>query len=64
MGTVLYYAIPIGLAAVGIVLLMGLRNMATGGPGSRSNKLMRMRILLQAVALVIIMGALYFADKS
>ena len=47
--------IPIAVAAVTIVLLMGLINMMRGGNPNRSQKLMQMRVLLQFVAIVITM---------
>ncbi len=47
--------LPIALAAVALVLLMGLVNMMRGGSPNTSQKLMRMRVLLQFVAIVITM---------
>jgi Hypoxia induced protein conserved region len=47
--------LPIAVAAVAIVLLLGLINMMRGGPPSRSQHLMRLRVLLQFVAIVITM---------
>jgi hypothetical protein len=34
-----------------------------GGSPNRSQQLMRMRVLLQAVAIVVIMAAVYFAQR-
>ena len=50
-----YILIPLVLAAVGIVLVLGLWNMARGGSGNLSQKLMRLRVLLQFVAIVVVM---------
>jgi hypothetical protein len=50
-----YILIPLVLGAVGIVLVLGLWNMARGGSGNLSQKLMRLRVLLQFVAIVIVM---------
>jgi hypoxia induced protein len=50
--------LPIAVAAVALVLLLGLLNMMRGGSPDRSQKLMRMRVLLQFVAIVITMLAL------
>jgi NADH:ubiquinone oxidoreductase subunit 6 (subunit J) len=50
-----YALVPIALGAVAVVLLLGLSNLARGGSPHRSQKLMRLRVLLQFVALVIIM---------
>jgi hypothetical protein len=47
--------LPIAIAAVALVLLMGLVNMMRGGSPNTSQKLMRMRVLLQFVAIVITM---------
>jgi Hypoxia induced protein conserved region len=47
------------MGLVALVLIRGLFNMMKGGDGNLSNKLMRMRILLQAVAIVLIMLTLW-----
>jgi len=47
--------LPVAVAAVAFVLLLGLINMMRGGSPNRSQKLMRLRVLLQFVAVVIIM---------
>jgi uncharacterized membrane protein len=47
--------LPIAVAAVAVVLLLGLFNMMRGGSPNRSQKLMRLRVLLQFVAIVITM---------
>jgi uncharacterized membrane protein len=49
------YAVPIAIGAVAVVLLLGLVNMMRGGSPNRSQKLMRLRVLLQFVAIVIVM---------
>jgi hypothetical protein len=60
---VYYLLIPIAFLAVVAVLSVGLYGMFKGGEFNKkySNKMMRMRITLQFIALVIIMSALYFA---
>jgi NADH:ubiquinone oxidoreductase subunit H len=63
MELILRYAIPIALAAVAVVLLMGLWNMMRGGNPGRSQILMRWRVGLQFLAIIIIMAALYFANR-
>ena len=47
--------VPIAIGAVAVVLLLGLVNMMRGGSGNTSQKLMRLRVLLQFVAIVITM---------
>jgi len=49
------FILPLALAAVAFVLLLGLINMTRGGSPNRSQKLMRLRVLLQFVAIVIVM---------
>ena len=63
MEEVLKYAIPIALAAVGIVLLFGMWNMMRGGNPNRSQTLMRWRVVLQLLALCLVMAAIYLAGK-
>jgi hypothetical protein len=53
------YLVPIAVVAVAIVLVLGLVNMMRGGSPNRSQKLMRLRVLLQFVAIIIIMAAVW-----
>ena len=67
MSDFLYYLlIPISLLAVLAVLGTGIYAMFKGGDFNKkySNKLMRLRITLQFIAIVIIMTALYFSTNS
>jgi hypothetical protein len=52
--------VAIAVGAVAVVLFMGLGNMLRGGSPNLSQTLMRWRIALQFVAIVIIMGVLFF----
>jgi hypothetical protein len=54
----------IALGAVAIILGMGLWNMFRGGDPNLSQKLMRARVIAQAVAIVVILGALYFFGRG
>jgi NADH:ubiquinone oxidoreductase subunit 6 (subunit J) len=47
--------LPIAVGAVALVLLLGLINMMKGGSPNRSQNLMRLRVLLQFVAIIITM---------
>lgn len=47
--------LPIAVGAVALVLLLGLVNMMRGGSPNTSQKLMRLRVVLQFVAIVITM---------
>ncbi len=46
--------------AVAFVLIFGLANMMRGGSANLSQRLMRLRVLLQFVAIVIIMGVVWW----
>jgi len=54
------YLVPFAVAAVFVVLLFGLANMMRGGSANTSQKLMRLRIILQFVAIIIIMIAIWW----
>lgn len=51
---------PIAVGAVAIVLGLGLWNMLRGGSANRSQVLMRWRVGLQALAIVVLMLAIYW----
>jgi hypothetical protein len=53
------FVLPVAVAAVALVLLLGLVNMMRGGSPDRSQKLMRLRVLLQFVAIIITMLAVW-----
>jgi hypothetical protein len=54
------------VAVVAVIMFMGLFNMFKGGEGSgnRSQMLMRARVIAQAIAIVIILGALFFFGRG
>ena len=53
------FLLPIALGAVALVLVLGLVNMMRAGSPDRSQRLMRLRVLLQFVAIVIAMLAVW-----
>jgi hypothetical protein len=55
-----FYAVPIAIGAVALVLGLGLANMLRGGSPSTSQKLMRLRVVLQLVAIIVIMATIWF----
>lgn len=57
------YAVPIAVGAVAIVLLLGLGNMLRGGSPNTSQRLMRMRVVLQFAAVVIIMLTIWVMQR-
>lgn len=54
----------IALAVVAAILGMGLWNMLKGGNANLSQTLMRARVIAQAAALVLILGALFFFGRG
>lgn len=63
MADILQKLAPVAIGAVALVLLLGLINMMRGGSGGRSQVLMRWRVILQFVAIIVIMAALYFGTR-
>lgn len=63
MTMLFYYLVPVSIGAVAIVLFLGLGNMMRGGPAQTSQKLMRLRVLLQFIALIIIMITIWLMGK-
>lgn len=57
------YISYIAVGAVAVVLLLGLVNMFRGGSANTSQKLMRWRVGLQAVAIAVLMLTLYFTQR-
>ncbi len=58
-GFMSHYLVPAAITAVAIVLVLGLINMMRGGSPNRSQKLMRLRVLLQFVAIIVIMATIW-----
>lgn len=58
------YLVPLSLFVVFSVLLVGIYSLFVGGDFGRSysNKLMRLRVVAQFVAVLIIMGVYYFTS--
>ena len=54
----------LAVVVVAIILFMGLWNMFRGGDANRSQMLMRARVIAQFVALVVLLGALYFFGQG
>lgn len=56
--------IIVAIGVVAVVLGMGLVNMMRGGDPQRSQQLMRMRVMLQLVAVVVIMLVIWAKSAS
>ena len=63
MESFLQYLTPVVMGLVVLVLLGGLVNMMRGGSGNTSQMLMRWRVVLQFVAIVVMMSALYLQSR-
>ena len=57
------FAVIIAIGAVAVVLLLGLLNMMRGGSPNTSQKLMRLRVLLQFAAVIIIMATIWIMGR-
>ena len=60
MSGLLGWALALVLIAVAATLGLGVLNMARGGSPQRSQRLMRWRVGLQALALVVVVAILWF----
>ena len=58
-GIMASYIVPLAVAAVAVVLVLGLIDMMRGGSPNTSQKLMRLRVLLQFAAIVVIMATIW-----
>ena len=54
----------IAVAAVAVVLGLGLFNMMRGGSGNRSQTFMRWRVMLQFIAIIVLMAALWLSQRG
>jgi len=59
------FLVGIAVTVVAIVLLLGLYTLWVGGDVSRnwSNRLMRIRVLAQFIAVLIILAVMYFSGR-
>ena len=57
------FVLPVAIGAVALVLLLGLVNLMRGGSPNRSQRLMRLRVLLQFVAIVVIMLTIWVMGR-
>ncbi|QEL25352.1 twin transmembrane helix small protein [Bosea sp. F3-2] len=54
--------VSVAVGSVAIVLLLGLMNMLRGGSANTSQKLMRLRVVLQFVAIILIVIVLWWRN--
>lgn len=54
--------VSVAVGMVAIVLLLGLVNMLRGGSANTSQRLMRLRVVLQFVAILLIVAVLWWRN--
>jgi len=57
------YVVPVAIAAVAVMLVLGLFNMLRGGSPNLSQRLMRWRVVLQFIAIIIIMLTVWIMQR-
>ncbi|MAZ17976.1 twin transmembrane helix small protein [Oricola sp.] len=64
MSTGMTYLALVVMLAVVAVLFVGLRNLMRQGDSNFSNKMMQLRVFLQAIAVVVIVIGIYIARSN
>ena len=66
MDKLVYFLIPLGLAATLIILGVGIYSLAKGGTFAKenSNKLMRLRVLAQGVTIALMLLFLFLIGRG
>ncbi len=62
--TILNIIVIVAVGAVAVILFMGLWNMFKGQDQNRSQTLMRARVIAQAIALAVLLGALFLFGRG
>ena len=62
--TVINVIVILALGTVAVILFMGLWNMFKGNNPNRSQTLMRARVIAQAVAVVVLLAALFLMGRN
>ena len=58
-----HLGVPIAIVAVAVVLVIGLANTLRGGSPNLSQRLMRLRVLLQFIAIIIVMVTIWMLGR-
>ena len=66
METLFNVLIPVSLAAVFLTLCVGIYSLFRGGDFARShsNRLMRLRVIMQAIAVAVLLAAFWWAGGN
>lgn len=64
MSGLLSFFIPLAFVALVVILVLGVLTLLRGGPDRRfSNKLMQLRVVVQGIALILLLIALWLMDR-
>lgn len=65
-GVLLYFLIPVAMLATAVVMGLGIFSLAKGGNFAKehSNKLMRLRVTFQAIALAFLMALVWVLGQG
>lgn len=65
-GVLLYFLIPVAMLATLGALAVGIYSLGKGGDFAKqySNKLMRMRVMFQAIALILLMTLVFILGQG
>jgi hypothetical protein len=58
-----HLGVPIAIGAVAVVLVIGLANTLRGGSPNLSQRLMRLRVLLQFIAIIVVMATIWMLGR-
>ena len=58
-----HLGVPIAIGAVAVVLVIGLAHTLRGGSPNLSQRLMRLRVLLQFIAIIIVMVTIWMLGR-
>jgi hypothetical protein len=58
-----HLVVPVAIIAVALVLVVGLANTLRGGSSNLSQRLMRLRVVLQFIAIIIVMVTIWMLGR-
>ena len=58
-----HLGVPIAIGAVAVVLVIGLANTLRGGSPNLSQRLMRLRVVLQFIAIIVVMVTIWMLGR-
>ena len=66
MDALFSFAVPIAILVVFVILCIGIYSLMRGGEFARShsNRLMRLRVVAQFIAIIVLMAALWWSTRA